>query len=339
MHYKYPLTYLLTHPNTWNAEIKNWEFERICYLACLISKKISIPYSFDTDAGVGNFTLFLQLLGVTVPTRADFVPLLILALLSMLYISLFIGMSLLVSTLARTSSTSLLLLLFIVIVLVFVVPNMAGITSGKLVNALTDYEARARSDAVIDEYSQAIGKFYERIQNGTLKDADEIIDQYRQPSRLYRRSLEDITKDYERGLARKQEMAETLARISPSAVFQAAAESVANSGSSLQKRLRRAAERYQKIYLDYVESKVGEIIPRFQPGWIVHLPDKTKVEIPEIKPKNYDGDMSDFPSFTYPQPSTQERLQDALFDIALLMLWNTACFLGAHVIFLRRDIS
>ena len=68
MHYKYPLTYLLTHPNTWNAEIKHWEFERICYLACLISKKITqipatkarIPYSFDTDAGVGNFTLFLQ---------------------------------------------------------------------------------------------------------------------------------------------------------------------------------------------------------------------------------------------------------------------------------------
>jgi ABC-2 type transport system permease protein len=280
----------------------------------------------------------INLLGVTVPTRADFAPLMLFGLLSMLYISLFIGMSLLVSTLARTSPTSLLLLLFIVIVLVFVVPNMAGITSGKLVNALTDYEARARSDAVINEHSQAVGKFYERIRNGTLKEKDEIIKQFQQPSRLYWESLDQIDRDYERGLARKQEMAETLARISPSAVFQATAESVANSGSSLQKRLRRTAERYQSIYLDYVKSKVGEIIPRFQMAWTIHLPDKTKVDIPEMKPKSYGGDMSDFPSFTYPQPSTQERLQDALFDIALLVLWNIACFMGAHLIFLKREI-
>lgn len=96
---------------------------------------------------------------------------------------------------------------------------------------------------------------------------------------------------------------------------------------------------YQTIYLDYVKSKVGEIVPNWQPGRTVHLPDKTRVDIPEIKPKSYDGDMSDFPVFTYPQPRTGERIKDALLDIALLMLWNIACFLGAHVIFLQRDIA
>jgi hypothetical protein len=223
-------------------------------------------------------------------------------------------------------------------VLVFVVPNMAGITSGKLVNALSDYEARAQSDAVGDEYIQVMGKFNERIRSGTLKDPDEIIKQYQEPFYRMVEKRNQINKDYERGLARKQEMAEMLSRISPSAIFQAAGESIANSGSILQKRLQKAAERYQKIYLDYVKSKVGEIITTQQHAWTIHLPDKTKVDIPEIMPKRYDGDMSDFPSFTYSQPSTQERLQDALFDIALLVLWNIACFMGAHLIFLKRDI-
>ena len=280
----------------------------------------------------------INLLGVTVPARTDFVPLMLFVLLSTLYISLFIGMSLLVSTLARTSAMSLLLLLFIVIVLVFVVPNMAGITAGKLVKTLSDYEARTQSDAIGAEYIETMTGVHEHIRNGTLKDRDEIIKAHREPYRRMHEGRKQVNKEYERGLMRRQAMAEALARISPSAVFQAAAESVANSGGSLQKPLQKAAERYQKIYLDYVESKVGEVISSWQPGRTVHLPDKTRVDIPEIKPKRYDGDMSDFPSFTYPQPSTQERLQDALFDIALLVLWNVACFLGAHLIFLRRDI-
>jgi ABC-type transport system involved in multi-copper enzyme maturation permease subunit len=258
--------------------------------------------------------------------------------LSLLYLSLFIGMSLLVSTLAKSSSTSLLLLLFIVIVLVFVVPNMAGITAGKLVHTLGDYEARARSDAIGEEYRETMTDLNGRIRNGTLQEPDEIVKLWREPYRHMIEERKQVTKEYERGLVRKQGMAETLARISPSTVFQSAAEAVVNSGSNLQSRLQKAAQGYQQIYLNYVESKVGEIIPQWQPGRTIHLPDKTRVEIPEIKPKTYDGDMSDFPSFTYPQPSARERLDDALLDITLLLLWNIACFLLAHLIFLRQDI-
>ena len=161
---------------------------------------------------------------------------------------------------------------------------------------------------------------------------------HQEPYRRMRETRKQINQEYERGLMRKQAIAEALARISPSAVFQMAAELVANSGSSFQKRLWKAAERYQKIYLDYVESKVSEIVSDWQHGGTVHLPDKTRVDIPEIRPKRHEGDMSDFPVFAYPHPSIQERLQDALSDIALLLLWNIACFLGAHIFFLRRDI-
>jgi ABC-2 type transport system permease protein len=280
----------------------------------------------------------INMMGVIIPAHANWVPLLLFVLLSMVYFSLFISMSLLISTLAKNSSTSLLLLLLIVVVLLFVVPNMAGITAEKLVRRLSDYEAKMRFDAVWAEYIETMAQVRNRIENGTLKDRDEIIKAHQEPYRRMRETRKQINQEYDRGLMRKQVIAEALARISPSAVFQMAAESVANSGSSFRKRFWEAAERYQKIYLDYVESKVGEIVSDWQHGGTVHLPDKTRVDIPEIRPKRYEGDMSDFPVFAYPHPSIQERLQDALSDIALLLLWNIACFLAAHIFFLRRDI-
>jgi len=280
----------------------------------------------------------INLLSVAIPMKADVVPLLLFVLLSMFYVSLFVSMSLLASSLTRTSATALLSLLFIVIVLVFVVPNMAGIIAGKLVDAPTDYETRARSDAVGTEYVEAARELRERIQNGIIKDRDEIVKADRE---TYLRMVEDrkqIQKEYESGLMGKQKMAEALALISPSSAFQASGESLANSGAVFQRRFRSAAERYQVIYLGYVESKVGEIIPTWQPPGTFRLPDKSIINIPEVRPKQYDGDMSDLPLFAYPNPSIPERLQSALFNTALLVLWNVICFLGAHIIFIRRDI-
>jgi ABC-type transport system involved in multi-copper enzyme maturation permease subunit len=280
----------------------------------------------------------INLLSVAVPAKADVVPLILFVLLSMFYVSLFISMSLLASSLTRTSATALLSLLLIVIVLVFVAPNMAGIIAGKLADAPSDYETRARSDAVGAEYIETAREVRERIQSGVIKDRDEVIKANRD---IYLRMVEaqkQIQKEYESGLMRKQKMAETLALISPSAAFQASGESLVNSGAVFQRRFRIAAERYQGIYLDYVESKVGEIIPTWQPPINIRLPDKTIINAPEVRAKQYDGDMSDFPLFAYPNPSIPERLQNALFNIALLILWNVVCFLGAHIIFIRRDI-
>jgi ABC-type transport system involved in multi-copper enzyme maturation permease subunit len=280
----------------------------------------------------------MNLLSVTVPAKRDIAPLMLFMVLSVLYISLFISISLLASSLARTSSTALLSLLFIVIVLVFVVPNMAGIVAGKLVDAPGDYETRARSDAFGKEYLEAARELRERVTKGTLTDRDEIAKEDR---RLYMWMIEErnkMNREYERGLMRKQAMAETLILISPSGAFQASGESLVNTGGIFHKRLRKAAEIYKAIYLNYVRSKVGEIIPSWMPPSTYRLPDGTVFNIPEVQPKRYDGDMSDFPAFASPGPPIHERLGSSLFSIALLLLWNVVFFMGAHIVFIRRDI-
>lgn len=302
------------------------------YLAVLIITFITL-----LTGGLLSLAI-VNLLSVRIPTKADFVPLMLFILLSMLYISLFISMSLLASSLVRTSATALLSLLFIVILLVFIVPNMTGIISGKLVNALSDYESRARSDAIGEEYIKSSNDLHKRIQSGELKDKDEIIKTDRGNYLRMAETRKKVIREYENGLMKRQTMAETLALISPSAFFQASGESLANTGSIFQKRFQKAAERYKEIYLDYVKSKVGEIIQTIQPPVNIRLPDGTIISVPEVRPKSYEGDKSDFPLFEYPDPPIQERLRDGLFGIALLMLWSVICFLGAHVIFIKRSI-
>ena len=92
-------------------------------------------------------------------------------------------------------------------------------------------------------------------------------------------------------------LARDLAKISPSAVFQYANESLANSGPLSEERFFQAARRYKDIYSDYVKSKVGEIV-RVSAGYEVTMPDGSKMEIPGTAPKEYHGDMSDFPKFS-----------------------------------------
>ncbi|MFC1714196.1 ABC transporter permease subunit [Candidatus Poribacteria bacterium] len=266
-------------------------------------------------------------------------PFILYTILSVFYVSLFINMSLLLSTLTRTSVTALISLLFMVIVLVFVVPNLAGVVAGKLVNAPSDYETRKQHNAVGTEYVNEARNLRERIHNGELKDRDEIDEADRSIRYRMREARSQIRREYEVGLARKQKMAETVSLISPAAILHLSGESLANTGGAFQRRFRAAAERYQEIYLDYVRSKVGEIIPRWQPPRNFRLPDGSMINFPEVKPKSYDGDMSDFPVFQHPDPPIQQRLSDSSLGIALLLVWNVLFFMAAHLVFVRSDVK
>jgi len=281
----------------------------------------------------------ISLLSVRAPDVGGVAPFILYTILSVFYVSLFINMSLLLSSITRTSVTALILLLSIVIVLVFVIPNLAGVVAGKLVNAPSDYETRKQHDAIGKEYVNEYHNLLERINNGELKDRDEIDEADRS---IYYRMLEDrsqVRREYERGLASKQRMAETISLISPAAIIHLSGESLANTGGAFQRRFREAVERYKEIYLDYVRSKVGKIITRWQPPRNFRLPDGSMVNFPEIKPKSYDGDMSDFPVFQHPEPPIQQRLSDSALGIALLLLWNVLFFMGAHLVFVRSDIK
>ena len=55
-------------------------------------------------------------------------------------------------------------------------------------------------------------------------------------------------------------------------------------------------------------------------------------------PKEYEGDKSDFPKFIPTKPSTVERLNDALLDLAGLLLWNVILAMASFSAFIKYDV-
>jgi ABC-type transport system involved in multi-copper enzyme maturation permease subunit len=121
-------------------------------------------------------------------------------------------------------------------------------------------------------------------------------------------------------------------------VFQYASESLANSGSLREEHFYKAAEKYWKVYEAYVKEKVGEIIWYTWPGVTITRDDGKKIEVPGVSPKEYHGDISDFPEFVVPEIPIKESIKYSGWNITILILWNIALFLLAHVAFLKYDI-
>lgn len=86
-----------------------------------------------------------------------------------------------------------------------------------------------------------------------------------------------------------------------------------------------------------MKSKVGELV-RVSHGYTVTMPDGSKMEISGTAPKEYDGDMSDFPKFVMPPIPIKDSIKASGWNITILILWNVVLFLIAHVAFLKYDI-
>ena len=135
-------------------------------------------------------------------------------------------------------------------------------------------------------------------------------------------------------------MARNFARVSPAALFQYAAEEVANAGYVRMRRFREELHNYQKVYEDYVRGKVGKVVrsSRFGQTWSFGFKGQ-QIKISSPRPERYTGDMSDFPMFAENEPSVWEGIANASVDLALLVLWNVALFLLAYLSFLKYDVT
>jgi ABC-type transport system involved in multi-copper enzyme maturation permease subunit len=56
-------------------------------------------------------------------------------------------------------------------------------------------------------------------------------------------------------------------------------------------------------------------------------------------PKQYKGDMSDFPYFNEAHWAITDSLRTSLSNLFILFLWNVVLFVTAHYIFARRSLK
>jgi ABC-2 type transport system permease protein len=285
----------------------------------------------------------LGILGVSLPqilTWGLASRVLALLALSAAYLSLFAFLSLLVSSAMRRSSLALLALLAAWVFFAVLIPDTSGILAEKFAKVQSDYDAAKSIGPMIQkEVWGKMAGLQPRIDKGELKteeaikaEADKAFEEGQEKVRFFEKSYED-------SVAARASLARSLARISPVALYQYAAEDLAGSGVDREEAFREDLRAYSRQFDAFVLKKNGKLVG--QSNWSfsssVKLGGK-EVEIRSPQAEAYRGDMSDFPRFVERAPRLGDGLKGAAGDIAGLLLWNIVLAMLAFAVFLRMDV-
>ena len=271
-----------------------------------------ISLMIPLTVGICMSLLILSVSGVVPLDGAHWQRIGVIVLLSILYISAFVALGLFVSSLTQTSSVSLILLLLAWVGFVVIIPKTGGLLASELVQ-LPDAESVSQraKDATRDVRRRYGGEGFSShwspgeplSRSVQVADAQiAIYDEYRN------RQIEQV------------KLAQNLTRISPTAIYQIACESLAGSGIKHYERFLNQAREYRRTLLQYTRDKYP-YGPDSRPG----RQDLKKLEI------NFD----EIPKFADKPPDVSTLLAEASWNILLLFLFNIVLFMGAFLAFMR----
>jgi ABC-type transport system involved in multi-copper enzyme maturation permease subunit len=304
------------------------------YLAILLT--ILVPL-------VTGIIISLIIVGIFVPqvlTLGNLLRLLLMLLLILIYLSLFAFLSLLVSSLIHRSSLVLLILLALWVLFAIIIPNTSGVLSQRFSRVPSEYQTAKMIGPMIQQQVWArINKIKERVNKGELKTEEEV---KQETDRAFNEGQEELIKhykSYEDAMKQRAVTAESLSRISPTALFQYSSENIAQTGARREEHFLKDARNYARIYDSYVLDKLGKLVGMSQWSFSTSMMIGGKsVYIGSPRPEEYQGDKSDFPHFVESQPSVAQSLRNALLDIAGLIVWNLFLAALAFSAFLRTDV-
>jgi ABC-type transport system involved in multi-copper enzyme maturation permease subunit len=202
-------------------------------------------------------SIALALVSPTVTiSAAGAVRLLLIAVVSLLYLSVFVALGLLVSALFREPYPAAASALLLWVLLVFVVPG-AATSLGSLRGAGPDYvgTAAARQDDLGYNYRQVRQQYldqgmdWQAASAATQKFWTEVVE----PKRAV-----NLTRSNERFLNRKGEVVDRgrdLARLSPYGAFSFAVTELAGAGVAEQLRFETAVERHRRTFQEFIRTQ------------------------------------------------------------------------------------
>jgi len=248
----------------------------------------------------------------------------LMVLMALFYLSIFAFMGLFVSSLVSRSSVVLLILLSAWILLVVVVPNVSGILSDKLARVPSEYQTARQVGSILQEQVwDRIGAVKERVKKGELTTEEAI---KKETDSAFEKGQEDVRNHYalyENAMKHRANVTRNLSRLSPTALFEFACESLADTGPRREERFLRDAAAFSAIYDNYILEKVGRLVGvsywSFSTDFIVN---GKPIYISSPSPPEYQGDKSDFPQFAESKLNLAANMQEAFLDLAGLSLWN-----------------
>jgi ABC-type transport system involved in multi-copper enzyme maturation permease subunit len=279
------------------------------YLAALIALAVAL------GTGMAAALLIVQAGGESGLTAIHAGKLALIALTSLLYLSIFISLGLLCSVATRTPVLSAVAFLFAWTFLAFVVPNLGGSIAGLV--------GRVQSPAEINRLSADIDVRFP-FPPGVSSGEYAAVRLRREEAR------EQLFLEYLQALVRQVDVGRNVTRLSPTSAYTYAVESLADLGVQRLTHFVANVVRYRKNVFAAVlaadrEDPASE--HRYTP-WACGGQQFTRrvVDLGPVK------EFQDTPS------TPLEGLHGALMDILLLGLENLIVFAAAFWTFVRRDV-
>jgi ABC-type transport system involved in multi-copper enzyme maturation permease subunit len=275
--------------------------------------------------------------------------------LSILYVTFFIGIGLLVSSITRKSSLSFLLLLVIWIGGVLILPRMSVMASGQLVKVESVAQLEAKQEAFQkarwDEYSSTISETWRRrsqemegmddAQRQAYRDEKEW-DWLEEDDAARKQVQQDITENNRRLIEEtsnqkklQERVAFSLARVSPASSFRLAAMNIAGTDIDMKSRYEESMREYRDKFTDFTQKKQSETGSRG--GFSINVDSNSGVKI-DFGRDDQTLDTSEMPQYSAPVLTAGSTLSKSVLDFGLLGIFIILTFAGTFFSFLRYDM-
>lgn len=286
-------------------------------------------------------------------TAMDWMKLLTLLGVSILYFTFFIALGLLVSSLTRLSSVSFLLLLVAWITLVLIVPRGATMAAGQIVSVPSVAEIEIQKDRYRSDRQRETNKIRSALWQQVMAPAEGLPEAqrrafYQANMPAFRDAADDLQGEMEReigehnrkvnenlrnGKAEQERLAFLLSRLSPASAYKLTAMNLGGTNTSMKKRYEDQMFAFRETYITYVDAK-----------WQQEMAARQQVQR-RGSPRTWFGgsgdkaiDASDRPRFFESDEPMATVIKASILDLGLLAVYTVLAFGGAFLAFVRYDV-
>ena len=250
-------------------------------------------------------------------------------ILSILYLSVFVLLGVLVSSLSLRSSLSITLLLFVWVIVAIIIPALGRIGAQQMISV----PSRAEVEQQIENSRRQIWSEVERFGKNAGNWGMDIEINYQGRAKLFNAITEaknQIKEDYMNRSMAQIEAGRKIMRFSPTSLFRFASESIFNTGIARFRNLNRQLKRYQSILREFILEKDRE-----NPDSMHYLAEDS---IHRIMLSQKPVDFNAIPKFEEREISITEGLKSTIMDIGILAVWNILIGIAAYFAFLKADV-
>lgn len=298
----------------------------------ILAKYISAMFMLMIPLFVGLLLnlIIVNLSGLSSIGSSQWLKILAFLGISILYLSAFVLLGILVSSRSARSSSSIAILLFIWVVITMIIPSFGKIAAERFISIPTRPEVERRIEEATREIWNNSDRYGKNAGNwGGNPHADWVNPPAR--ARLFNAVTDTrnrINEEYINKMIAQVSLGRNVTCISPTVIYQRSSEAIIGTGVVRFRNLYNQLKRYKEILKDFVVNTDRRDAESF------HLLAEYHRILLSQKPVDYNA----IPTFTEIDISMGSALKDALWDVGALALLNILLFMAVYISFLRYDV-